>query len=114
VAKYHHLLDGVLFPYRHEQGQANLTHTDTLINEVNKLRDLPGTALPIILDVYAPRHSRLVDSTADYVKEVMTKGREYADGVMVYCHQHEKTNPEKYRVIKEAFAKWAARKPDRR
>ena len=63
--------------------------------------------MPIIVDVYATRHSRLGDSTPDYVRDVMMKGRRCADGVMIYCHQYEKSSPEKYHVIKEAFAVWA-------
>ena len=69
-----------------------------------------GGDLPVVLDVYATRHSQLNDSTAEYVRQVMTIGRRSADGVIIYQHQYEESSPEKYHVIKELFDRWATEK----
>jgi hypothetical protein len=107
AAKYAPLLDGILFPYRHESGGANLKDADLVDSEVKKLKEMTGADFPIIIDVYATAHSRLGKSTPEYVRQVMTFGHENADGVMVYCHQDPKANPEKYRIIKELFGQWS-------
>ena len=97
--------------YRHEAGKRNLSQWDTLEAELARVKDRFGGGLPVILDVYATRHSQLNDSTAEYVRKVMTIGRRCADGVIIYQHQYEADSPEKYRVIKELFARWASEKP---
>lgn len=110
AAKYRPFLDGVLFPYRHEAGKRNLSEWDTLEAELARVKERFGGGLPVILDVYATKHSQLNDSTAEYVKQVMIIGRRCADGVIIYLHQYEASSPEKYRVIKELFASWASEK----
>lgn len=106
VKTYAPLVDGILFPYRHESGGANLTDARLVESEVRKMKALAGADFPIIVDVYATAHSRLGKSTPDYVREVMSRAKASADGVMVYCHQDPKTNPEKYQIIKELFGQW--------
>lgn len=108
VAKqYGPLLDGLLFPYRHEMVKADLVSAETVEAEVAHLRELLGKTVPIIVDVYATRHSSLGDSSPAYVREVMTRARACSDGVLIYCHQDEKRSPDKYAVIKELFGNWA-------
>jgi hypothetical protein len=104
---YRPFVDGLLFPYRHESGKRNLSEWDTLEREVARIKERFGAALPVFVDVYATKHSQLNDSTADYVEQVMTIGRRCADGVLIYQHQHENSSPEKYRVIKTLFQRWA-------
>jgi len=104
---YRDLIDGVLFPYRHEAGEMNLTDYDTLEAEVAAMRKLFGPSMPIFVDVYATRHSRLNDSSPEYVRQVMLLGRQVADGVLIYCHQSETASPAKHAVIKDLFHQWA-------
>jgi hypothetical protein len=108
AAKYRPFVDGILFPYRHEAGKRNLSQWDTLEAELARVKERFGGGLPVILDVYATRHSQLNDSNAEYVEQVMTIGRRCADGVIVYQHQYEASSPEKYHVIKQLFDKWAS------
>ncbi len=105
--KYRPFVDGILFPYRHESGKRNLSQWDTLESEVARVKERFGASVPVFIDVYATRHSQLEDSTPEYVEHVMAIGRRCADGVLIYEHQYEKTSPEKYRVIKRLFQKWA-------
>lgn len=102
------LIDGVLFPYRSESAKIGLTDATQVKAEVAKIRSLPGAeALPIIVDVYATRHSSLGQSTPEYVREVMIAAQGCADGVMIYCHQNPATQPEKHEVIRKLFHQWA-------
>ena len=108
AAQYRDLVDGILFPYMHASGAMNLTDTDTLAAEVARFKTLFGAATPVFVDVYATPHTSLNETTPAYVEQVMTAGRSSADGVLIYCHQSEKAKPEKYRVIKQLFHRWAA------
>jgi len=101
--EYAGLVDGLLFPYRHESGGANLTNADRVEVEVARLRELMGPAVPIIVDVYATRHSRLGDSTPDYVEQVIAAATSCADGVLIYCHQDPVKQTAKYQVIRRQF-----------
>lgn len=101
---YGPLIDGILFPYRDESVVANLGDAGNAAAEINSLRSLFAPGFPVFLDVYATAHSSLGDSSPEYVREVLAAGRESADGVMIYCHQDPRKFPEKYRVIREAFA----------
>jgi len=109
VAKYRPFVDGILFPYRHEMAKANLSEWDTLPGEIAAFRSW-FPAKPVIVDVYASAHSQLGSSTTEYVRQVMAAGHSQADGVLVFCHQYEDKNPEKYHVIKDFFNQWAAEK----
>jgi hypothetical protein len=110
VEKYRPYVDGILFPYRHEMGQRNLTDWDTLEKEIAVFRQDFGPSVPVFVDVYATKHSQLNDSSPEYVQQVMTISRHFADGVLIFCHQYEDKSPEKYRVIKSLFEQWAAEK----
>ena len=105
--KYGPFVDGVLFPYRHEMGKRNLSDWDTLEREIAVVRERFQGKVPVFLDVYATKHSQLNDSSPEYVEQVMTLGRRFADGVLVYQHQYEATSPAKYRVVKKLFERWA-------
>ena len=110
VAKYRPIVDGILFPYRHEMGQRNLTDWDTLEKEIAVFRQDFGPSVPVIVDVYATKHSQLNDSSPEYVRQVMTISRRNADGVLIFCHQYEDKSPEKHRVIKSLFDEWSSEK----
>jgi hypothetical protein len=110
VTNYVPLIDGILFPYRHESGGANLTNAMLAGPEIQKLKQMTGADFPVLIDVYASPHSRLGKSTPEYVEQVMTAGKKYADGVMIYCHQDPQKNPEKYQVIKRLFTAWTVEK----
>lgn len=101
------LFDGILFPYRNESVRANLSDAGAVCSEVARIRQLFGDSVPVYVDVYATAHSRLGDSTPEYVRDVMARARECSDGVLIYCHQNESKHPEKYRVIKELFQRWS-------
>jgi hypothetical protein len=105
---YAPMLDGILFPYRHESGGSNLKEWDLIESEVNRVRELCGERFPVIIDVYASAHSTLGKSTPEYVEQVMTLGRQFADGVLVYKHQDPVKEKDKYEIIKRLFTKWSA------
>ena len=107
AADYVPLLDGILFPYRHESDGANLKDPGLTEQEIRKLKGICGETFPIILDIYATAHSRLGATTPEYVDEAMRAGHRAADGVMVYCHQHPKSDAEKFTVVKRNFQQWA-------
>lgn len=106
--KYRPLVNGILFPYRHEAGKRNLSEWDTLPAEIARIKERFGSQLPVFVDVYATKHSQLNDSSPEYVEQVMKLGWQHADGVLIYCHQYEDKSPEKYHVIKRLFADWSA------
>lgn len=108
VKNYAPYCDGILFPYRDDSvPPGNLQNAGHVAAEIKALRQRFGKRMPIILDVYATAHSRLGASTPAYVEQVMVQGKAVADGVLVYCHQHQKENPEKYGIIKRLFTEWA-------
>lgn len=113
VTNYCHLLDGILFPYRHESAGSNLKDPSLVESELQLLKALVGPDFPIVLDIYASAHSRLGATTPEYVEQAMLAGRRAADGVMIYCHQDPAKNPEKYQIIKRLFTRWAAEKQRR-
>jgi len=106
---YAGLVDGLLFPYRHESGGANLTKADRVETEIARLRKLMGPGVPIIVDVYATGHSRLGNSTPEYVEQVITKAMDCADGVLIYCHQDPVKQAAKYQIIRRQFHVSASR-----
>jgi len=106
IKNYSQFLDGILFPYRAESVGANLQDASQVENEINKLRELFNRPnFPIYLDIYATAHSRLGASTPQYVKEVLTAGRQCADGVFIYRHQDPVKSAEKYKITKEGFSR---------
>ncbi len=107
VTNYCHLIDGILFPYRHESAGANLKDPSLVASEVGRIKALVGPSFPVVLDIYATAHSRLGATTPEYVEQAMIAGRQAADGVMIYCHQDPVKNAEKYQIIKRLFGQWA-------
>ena len=104
---YGPLIDGILFPYRHESAGANLKDPSLVEPELSKIKAMVGPAFPVILDIYATAHSRLGATTPEYVEQAMIAGNRAADGVMIYCHQDPRSNSEKYIIIKRLFGSWA-------
>ncbi len=112
-AKYKGLFDGVLFPYfAGSDPQLNLTNAAQVEFEVEKIRSVIGTNLPVILDVYATGHANLGSTTPAYVQEVIRRGLGCADGVLIYCHQDPLADAAKFRVIKTEFHIWAKTKAE--
>ena len=107
AADYAGLLDGVLFPYRHESGGSNLKDASLIEPEIQKIKTLMGSTMPVVLDIYATRHSKLGATTPEYVEQAMMAGRRSADGVMIYTHQNPQKNPEKFQVVKRQFGDWS-------
>lgn len=105
AARYGDLLDGLLFPYRAESAGANLKDPALVGPEVAAIRKLFRKNFPVFIDIYATGHSRLGQSSAAYVKEVLELGRRYANGVLIYCHQDPVRSSEKYNIIKTGFNK---------
>ena len=109
---YGPMLDGVMFPYRDESAGANFQNSDHVEKEVKHVRELFGPACPIIVGVFASRHSKLGLSTPDYVKRVMVAAKPWADGVSVYRHPNKTSDPEKYAIVKELFSGWSRDKKE--
>ncbi len=107
LANYARYFDGVLFPYRHEMGKENLSDWDTLPVEIAAFHRWFGPSVPVIVDVYATKHSKLNESSPEYVRQVMEISRQQAEGVLIFCHQYEDKNPEKYHVIQNLFSEWS-------
>lgn len=101
------LFDGILFPYRNDSGRANLTDTAAVETEVAKLKEVFGSGMPVLVDVYATKHSRLNDSSPEYVEQVMQLSWCCADGVLIYCHQDPTKQAIKFGVIQRVFRQWA-------
>ena len=108
VTNYCSLIDGILFPYRHESAGANLKDPGLVESELKQLKQLVRPSFPIVLDIYATAHSRLGATTPEYVEQAMVAGKRAADGVMIYCHQNPEKNLEKYQIIRQLFRRWAA------
>lgn len=107
--QYGPIIDGVLFPYRSESTKASLTDAAQVEKEVARVRELLGPGKPVIVDVYATRHSQLGPSTPEYVREVMLAAGRCADGLHVYCHQDPVREKAKYEISREIFHRWAAK-----
>jgi len=107
VTNYCPLLDGILFPYRHESAGANLKDASLVEPELKNIKELVGPKFPLILDIYASAHSRLGATTPEYVDEAMIAGHKAADGVMIYRHQDPQQNADKYNIVKRNFSAWA-------
>jgi hypothetical protein len=106
--RYGEFLDGTLFPYRSESTKAGFADATQVAPEVKTLKERFGHDFPIIVDIYATRHSTLGASTSDYVEQVMKLAQPVADGVHIYRHQN-KNDPkerEKYDVIQRVMSSW--------
>jgi hypothetical protein len=107
---YGPLCDGIMFPYRDESGGANFTNSIHLESEIKVLCERFGPSCPIIVGVFASRHSKLGISAPDYVERVMRAAQPRADGVSVYRHPNRTADPEKYEIVKRLFTAWTAPK----
>jgi hypothetical protein len=105
---YRGLYDGLLFPYRADSAKGNLTDPTLVEKEVAAIRKTVGPAIPIIVDVYATKHSTLGVSTPPYVEEVMNRGIRSGDGVHVFRHLDSRIDPEKDAIVRKLFHAWAA------
>jgi hypothetical protein len=108
VKNYREFLDGILFPYRSESTKAGLSDPTQVAPEVKTLKQRFGRDFPIVIDIYATRHSKLGASSPDYVEQVMKLSKPVADGVHIYTHQN-KNDPkerEKYDVIQRVMSSW--------
>jgi hypothetical protein len=97
VTNYCSLIDGILFPYRHESAGANLKDASLVESELNKIKEAVGPWVPV---------SKLGATTPEYVEEAMVAGRRAANGVMIYRHQDPKANAEKFEIVKRLFNEW--------
>jgi hypothetical protein len=107
--QYSEYLDGILFPYRSESTTAGFTDSASVVSEVKTLKERFGDDFPIIVDIYATRHSRLGSSTPEYVEAVMKAAYPVADGVHIYRHQN-KLDPQervKYDIIERVMSSWS-------
>jgi hypothetical protein len=105
---YGQFFDGILFPYRSESTTAGLTDATRVAPEVKTLKQRFGADFPVIVDIYATRHSRLGASTPQYVEDVMKLAYPVADGVHIYRYQ-DKNNPierEKHDIIERVMGSW--------
>ncbi|HEX5470379.1 MAG TPA: hypothetical protein VFW73_00750 [Lacipirellulaceae bacterium] len=105
---YGSFLDGILFPYRSESTIAGLTDATQVAPEVKTLKARFGGDFPIIVDIYASRHSRFGTSTPNYVEQVMELAHPVADGVHIYRHQDRRKPREraKFEVIQRVMSSW--------
>lgn len=103
---YKEFLDGILFPYRSESTTAGFNDAESVVSEVKTLKQRFGTDFPIIVDIYATRHSRLGPSTPEYVEQVMKLAQPVADGVHIYRHQNKLDSNErlKYDIIQRVMS----------
>jgi hypothetical protein len=105
AAAYGDLLDGLLFPYRAESAGANLKDPSLVQPEIAAIRAMFRKDFPVLVDIYATAHSRLGPSSPEYVKNVLSLSKQYADGILIYCHQDPVSAAEKYNLIRDAFSK---------
>jgi hypothetical protein len=109
VTNYCKLLDGFLFPYRHESQGANLKDPSLVCPEIAHIRSLSGPQFPIVLDIYASAHSHLGATTPDYVKQALETAHGCADGIMIYRHQDPVKEAEKYQIVRDHFLSWRSK-----
>ncbi len=106
ATNYCPLLDGILFPYRHESAGANLKDASLVEAELGRIKQITGPEFPVVLDIYASAHSKLGATTAEYVEQAIVAGHKAADGVMIYRHQDPQQNAEKFQIMKRLFHSW--------
>jgi hypothetical protein len=106
--RYGEFLDGILFPYRSESTKAGFADATQVAPEVKTIKERFGANFPVVVDIYATRHSTLGASTPDYVEQVMKHAQPVADGVHIYRHQNKNDPKErdKYEVIQREMSSW--------
>ena len=110
VSLYGSMIDGVVFPYRNESDSKNLTDYALASFEINELRDRFGRRLPIFLDVYSSRHSKLGEPSMEFVTNVIEAGIQGADGIIIFRHPSPVYDAKKYQTVKLAITKGLAGK----
>lgn len=115
VAKYREFFDGILFPYRSESTTAGFQDAESVVAEVKTLKERFGNDFPIIVDIYATRHSKLGASTPRYVEQVMNLAYPAADGVHIYRHQNklDPTQREKFEIVRRVMSSWVNKSSNR-
>jgi hypothetical protein len=103
ATNYGTLIDGILFPYRHESAGANLKDATLVEAELKTVKGVVGPSVPVVLDIYASPHSRLGGTTPEYLEQAIISGKRAADGIMIYRHQDPKANAEKFQIIQRLF-----------
>lgn len=108
AAKYREFLDGILFPYRSESKKAGLSDPSQVAGEVQTLRERFGKDFPIVVDIYATRHSKYGPSSLAYVEEVLKLAQPAADGVHIYRHldTNDVVQREKFEIVRRAMNAW--------
>lgn len=101
AADYGKYLDGILFPYRDESAKPNLTDPSAVAAEIKHIHQILGPGKVVVLDVYSLAHSKLGDSTPDYVRQVLVGAKPVAEGEMIYCHPP--VGSEKYKIVREVY-----------
>lgn len=111
VAKYREFFDGILFPYRSESTKPGFQDAKSVAAEVTTLKERFGADFPIIVDIYATRHSQLGASTPAYVEQVLNFAYPVADGVHIYRHQNklDANEREKYDIVQRVMSSWAGK-----
>jgi hypothetical protein len=111
VAKYREFFDGILFPYRSESTKPGFQDADSVVAEVKTLKERFGSDFPIIVDIYATRHSKLGPSTPQYVEQVMKLAYPVADGVHIYRHQNklDPSQREKFEIVERVMSSRAGK-----
>jgi hypothetical protein len=106
--RYKKFCDGILFPYRSESTTAGFQDAESVVPEVKSLKQLFGEDFPIIVDIYATKHSRLGPSTPEYVEQVMELAQPVADGIHIYRHQNKLDPNErpKFDIIQRVMSSW--------
>ena len=103
--RYGSLIDGVLFPYMAASERMNLQNPNLVGNEIAHIRSIFKREMPIYIDVYSAIHSNLGATTPAYVEKVIKDGGVHADGVLIYVHPNPSTESEKYKIVKDEFAR---------
>jgi hypothetical protein len=108
--RYSSMIDGIVFPYRNESVERNLTDYSHLKDEINSLRSRFGSKFPIFVDVYSSPHSKLGEPSKDFISNVILSGIKNADGIIIFRHPNPRYNEEKYQIVKASIAKGLSEK----
>ena len=105
VSLYGSIIDGIVFPYRNESVEKNLTDPSHVASEINEIRNRFGRELPIFLDVYSSAHSKLGEPSPEFISKVIESGIQQADGIIIFRHPSPRWDSKKYEIVKTSIAK---------
>jgi hypothetical protein len=108
VKNYVPMCDGILFPYRDESHTPNLKDPTHVAEEVAAIRQKIGKDVPIIVDIYYTRHSRLGATTPEYCETATIDAHKSGAAVQIYTHPDPEKTPEKYQIVKRLFTEWSS------